>query len=278
MTGPDFVVAGPPESGGTRLAAALARHPALRLSWPDHDPRDGPSDVPGDAAEALWAETVTGLLGGSAGAPTHRQGLLAPYLLADFAAQQRLHERVAYPRLLVALRDPVDRAYAAWARARAAGTEPLADFVAALDAEPERARAGCGWGPRYAELGRYGVQLQRLYTLFSPSQVLLLRYPDLLAAPNSVTDRARAFLGVRPAPSRDRWARPGALDGTRDDGTRSGGPPPELRARVLDVFREDVRLLESVTSRAFGAWLTAAGERAPAASPSAPPGGPGAGR
>jgi len=277
MARPDFVVAGPPEAGGLRLAAMLADHPALGLG--------------GTAPTAGSARATDSAPG--------QQGELTPYLLADFTAARRLHESVAYPRLLVTLRDPVDRAYAAWQRARAAGTEPLADFGMALTAEPARAAAGCDWTWRYAELGQYGRQLRRLYTLYSPSQVLLVRYSDLLAAPAAARDRAYAFLGVRP---RERHATGDRPDLPRATGPRPtasairpesparpeptargeaavhtgtvadaaaalssfpGGAPPDARARAIGLFRLDIQLLESVTRRPFADWLTGEPATAP---------------
>lgn len=234
MTQPHFVVAGPPEAGGCELAAALARHPRLRLDG--SVPATRPDALVGDAVERQWGE-------------------VSPYLLADFTAARRLHEHVAYPRLLVMLRDPVDRAYAAWARARSAGSEPLADFGAALAAEPSRVAAGCGWGWRYAELGRYGGQLRRLYSLYSPSQVLLIQYGDLATAPGAVLERAHAFLGVGPGRPADRPAGPAPLD---------AGAPADVRTQAVELFRDDVRLLESVTRRPFAAWLTVPGVPVPA--------------
>jgi len=276
MAQPDFVVAAPPETGGARLVAVLASHPGLLLT----DEPPGPSaagkatDWPGAADEPAEAQADDGWEAGrTTGTPDRprmpagrRHGVVAPYLLADFAAQRRLHERTAYPRLLVALRDPVDRAYAAWRHARATGAEPLTDFVAALLAEPERAEAGYGWPWRYAELGRYGLQLRRLYTLYSPGQVLLVQYQDLAAEPAAVLDRVCGFLGVRKGAARDpRHPRigtgPAAADGP---GWSVDRPPPEVRAQVIGLFQEDIHLLETVTNRSFETWLTPSGETAPA--------------
>ncbi|ONH24764.1 hypothetical protein BL253_29530 [Pseudofrankia asymbiotica] len=285
MTRPDFVVAAPPETGGTRLVATLARHPGLLLTAPRQATAAAaptnqhwtPAGPVGPPADDMWEiGGAAGVEDGPAVPAGSRHGVVAPYLLADFTAQRRLHECMAYPRLLVALRDPIDRAYAAWRRARAAGAEPLADFVAALLAEPERARAGYGWAWRYAELGRYGCQLRKLYTLYSPGQVLLVHYPDLVAGPAAVFDRACGFLGVRKGAAGD--PRPELATGTGagvgagagagpavEPGQSDDRPPPELRARALELFQEDIHLLESVTHRSFGAWLTPSGGPAPVA-------------
>ncbi|MBX6390397.1 MAG: sulfotransferase, partial [Frankia sp.] len=240
-----------------------------RTGWAEHALADRPGGDRGGPAGTGAAAAGDGggrvLTHGPAG--RRRHGELVRYLLADFTAQRRLHELTPYPRILVPLRDPVDRAYAAWRRARAAGTEPIDDFAAALAAEPARAGAGGDWAVRYAELGRYGAQLQRLHTLFSPTQILIIRYTDLVAAPGVVLDQACRFLGVAP----DAGIAPDAV--RVDPPPTAGWPgahpaaPPELRAALVDLFRADILLLESLTRRSFGAWLAPAGEPAPVAAP-----------
>ena len=80
---------------------------------------------------------------------------------------------------------------------RSAGLEPEADFIRACRLEEQRAAAG--WGPfwRYVGLGRYGEQLEHLFTLFPRDQVLVLRYRQLREEPQESLDRVCAFLGVQ---------------------------------------------------------------------------------
>src|ERR1700742_1817219 len=102
----DFVVAGPPESGGDWLAAALTRHPNLRLADPAAPTRaplarqqaaDAPAGrphpgyVPAGRHHPIDAPAARQH---PAGLPSarHLDGIVAPYLLADFTAQRRLHE------------------------------------------------------------------------------------------------------------------------------------------------------------------------------------------
>ncbi|CAI7980176.1 MULTISPECIES: sulfotransferase [unclassified Parafrankia] len=210
------------------------------------------------------------------------RGESTPYYLAEFSAQRRMHELLPYLRMIAVLRDPVERAYANWLAHRRTGLEPLPTLIEALDAEEERCAAGWSRRWRYAELGRYGVQLRRLYTLFPPSQVLLVRYRDLVLEPAAVLRRVCGFVGaVDPAagfgcdsrifapatidPGTTRVVReavPAAVDpmdavlAELRRSLRPGPPPPPgLREQVLDRFRDDIALLGQLTGSSFAEWL-----------------------
>ena len=94
------------------------------------------------------------------------------------------------------LRDPVERAHSNWTHLWSAGLEPVGDFVRAC-AEEER-RIAAGWASfwHYIGLGRYGEQLEYLFTLFPREQVLVLRYRRLVDEPAQTLDRICGFLGV----------------------------------------------------------------------------------
>jgi hypothetical protein len=110
-------------------------------------------------------------------------------------------------RLIVLLRDPVERAWSHWKMeyARGAETQPFAWCIRQgrrrlLDADP--------WGHHrefsYVERGFYGEQLEALFGLFPRDQVLVLRAEDLNRHPDKALARVRDFLalpaGVAPEP------------------------------------------------------------------------------
>jgi hypothetical protein len=205
MALPDFLIAGAPKAGTTALHVALARHPQLYLSRvkePKHFLTNGPPKPqggPGDARtlrdqvwqrdryEALFADAPPGsLLGESTSLYLH-----------DPVAMQRIRTATPDVRIIALLRDPVDRAHSNWAHLWSAGLEPEHDFVAACRLEDKRAAAG--WAPfwRYLSLGKYGEQLDHLWSLFPREQTLVLRYRELRESPADTLDRITAFLGVR---------------------------------------------------------------------------------
>jgi len=203
---PDFLVAGVPKAGTSALHAALAGHPQLFL--PDvKEPKfflsDGPPPRiggPGDRQtyqehvwrrsdyEALFDPAPTGVLLGEA----------TPFYLHDLAAHPRIAALIPKAKIILVLRDPVDRAHSNWSHLWGAGLEPEADFLRAVALEPRRIERGWAAFWHYTGLGRYGEQLRHLLGHFPREQILLLRYRDLRDDPGGTVDRVCGFLGVAP--------------------------------------------------------------------------------
>ncbi|SFO70770.1 Sulfotransferase family protein [Geodermatophilus dictyosporus] len=300
---PQFVIAGAPKAGTTALHAALATHPGLYLS-PVKEPkyyltggRPPPRSRqrgPGDAHSAReWVWRRADYLRLFDGAPPGTvRGESTPFYLHDRAAQRRLVADVPGVRVIAVVRDPVDRAWSNWVHLRADGLEPEADFARAV--EREESRVAAGWAPfwHYRGLGRYGEQLRDLYALLPRSQVLLLRYRQLVDTPRETLDRVSDFLGVEPgvahtvAPEN---VKPFVADTPRYRAlarvTRAGAAlgayapprvwrqvsrpllaalhagrvprppvPVDVRRAVLAPLLPDVALLEELTGESFDDW------------------------
>ncbi len=304
MALPNFFVIGVPKAGTTALHVALAQHPRLYMSEikePKYFLCDGPPPThggPGDAKtfreriwrredyEALFARAPKGALRGES----------TPFYLYDPNAQHRLHQAVPDARLIAVLRDPIDRAHSNWTHLWSAGLEPEGDFLAACRLEQRRAKAS--WAPfwRYLDLGRYGEQLQRLYTRFSREQVLLLRYWQLRDEPARTLDRICGFLGIEtgllteiPAANVTTHATaslknrmlsallrslaavdaylPGPIRRLGGDALsrmiqseqhRRRPLTAEQRAELIPHFAADITLLQELTGETFDDWLRAA--------------------
>jgi hypothetical protein len=304
MALPDFFLLGAPKAGTTALHAALAQHPQLYLSRVKEPkfylcderppPRSGQRG-PGDAHSALewvWQRSKYEALFDPAPAGALR-GESTPFYLYDRAAHRRIHADVPNAKLVVVIRDPVDRAYSNWMHLRSDGLEPIGSFVEAWAAEDERVEAG--WAPfwHYRRLGLYGTQLRDLTTLFDASQVHVLRYRDLVERPGDALDAVCEFLGVStgmitgaqranshpyvPSSTRasvlGRTLRAGAAIGAyappqvwrrlsrpllatlqREDARRPV-LDADLRLRLVEAYREDNALLSEITGRSFADWL-----------------------
>jgi hypothetical protein len=203
---PDFLVIGAPKAGTTALHVALARHPGLYMSAvkePKFFLTDGPPPTkggPGDALtyrEHVWRRPEYEALFDPAPPGTLR-GESTPLYLYDRAAMRRIRETIPGARLIVVLRDPVERAHSNWTHLWSAGLEPVGDFVRACGEEERRVEAGWASFWHYIGLGRYGEQLEYLFTLFPREQVLVLRYRLLVDEPAQTLDRICEFLGVAP--------------------------------------------------------------------------------
>lgn len=202
---PDFLVAGVAKAGTTALYAALVEHPQLFLPTvkePKFFLSDGPpprDGGPGDVQtyqEHIWQRADYEALFDPA-PPGTLKGEATPFYLYDRAAHRRVRALVPDVRLVLMLRDPIDRAHSNWAHLWTSGLEPEADFRTACAAEP--ARRAAGWAPfwHYLAQGRYGEQLRDLYEVFPRERVLVLRFRDLQERPVETLDTVCAFLGVR---------------------------------------------------------------------------------
>ena len=301
MALPDFLVAGVPKAGTTALHAALSRHPGLYMS-PIKEPKffltDGPPPAkggPGDALtyrEHVWRRDSYEALFDAAPPGTLR-GESTPLYLYDRAALRRIRDLIPAVRLIVILRDPVERAHSNWTHLWSAGLEPVGDFVRAC-AEEER-RIAAGWASfwHYTGLGRYGEQLDYALSLFPREQVLVLRYRLLVDEPDATVDRICAFLGVetgivseiprenvtahpehtlahraaslgmragatvgRLLPGHAASAATHRLERFLQRGRRERQPLSwEQRQAMLPKFDEDIKLLEKVLGEDFGDWL-----------------------
>ena len=301
MALPDFLVIGAPKAGTTALHAALARHPGLYLSSvkePKFFLTDGPPPAdggPGDAQtyrEHIWRRADYEALFDDAPAGTLR-GESTPFYLYDRAAQRRIRALIPDARLIVILRDPVERAHSNWAHLWSAGREPIGDFVRACAEEDRRVAAGWSAFWHYTRLGKYGEQFEHLFRLFPREQVLHFRYARMLDEPARVLDEICAFLGVEqglisaiprenvtahPEPSATHAALSRALRGAEAVGRhlpgaagtamasrierflqRDARPRQPLtwaeRQIVLPRLENDIRLLEQVTGADFSDWL-----------------------
>ncbi|TFE32831.1 sulfotransferase [Frankia sp. B2] len=302
MALPDFLVIGVPKAGTTALHAALVRHPALFLpsvkepkfflSQGLPPARGGPGDAQ-TYQEHVWRRADYEALFDAAPAGTLK-GEVTPFYLYDLDAQNRIRRLLPKARIIVMLRNPVDRAHSNWTHLWAAGLESERDFVRACALERERRDAGWAQFWHYVSLGLYGEQLSHLFTLFSRDQVLLLRYRDLRDSPAATLDRVCEFLGVEtglvdlvpaenvtpfvadtpvnsvlraalrtggrighhfPVPARRTFRGPLLTALQRQKGGRPKLTAEQHRA-VLPYFVDDIARLEEITGLSYVDWLT----------------------
>jgi hypothetical protein len=145
-------------------------------------------------------------------------GEASPYYMFHPLAPSRIAAKLPDARLIVLLRDPVERAWSHYHNERRLQAEPLS-FEDAIRSEPERLAGqaeqmaadpgfqGFAWRHHsYLARGRYAEQLERLYGLFPPSHVLVVQSELLRADPNRVLEEVWRFLGLAPFTVRDRFA------------------------------------------------------------------------
>ncbi len=202
---PDFLIIGTKRGGTTSLWNNLLRHPQVAGMWPAARGRKSSDFFFSEWDQSLdWFRSHftshRSLPAADGGSLPVLAGEASPYYMYGPDIPQRMSVLVPDVRLVVLLRDPVERAFSHYQERRQEGVEPLT-FGEALAAEPERLSVGADTTPlggydqahdfySYRDRGLYLPQIKRLHQYFASEQVLILRSEDFYE------DYQRAFDGV----------------------------------------------------------------------------------
>lgn len=201
---PDFFVVGAIKAATTAVDEYLRQHPDVFMSpvrepnyfaFPDRNPAlrgpDG-TQAPVNHTSVTAFEDYRRLF---AGAGETVVGETSPTYLYWPGTADRIRRACPDARILIILRNPVDRAFSSYQHLLREDREPLA-FPAALDAEPERIRRGYGLLWRYVDVGRYTEQVRSYVERFEDVRVWL--HDELAADPDRFCEEIFGFLGLDP--------------------------------------------------------------------------------
>ena len=205
---PDFLVVGTKRGGTTTLFRALQSHPGVAPLFPSRQHTKSPHyfDLHYGRGEPWYRShfpTVRSLRQNDGQRLT---GEASPYYMFHPLAPGRIAADLPAVRLIVLLRNPVDRAASHhWDRLQH-GVEQL-PFELAVAMEPERLAgerermvADTAYQSHayehfsYLSRGHYAEQVEDLFRRFGQDRVLVLRSEDLYADPQRVYDRTLEFL------------------------------------------------------------------------------------
>src|ERR1044071_4465915 len=172
----DFIVPGAQKSGTTALHYFLKGHPQIVLPdrqemhfFDDEEIFSGPFDY--QLLHRPFPPRIRS---------TSIVGEVTPSYLYWGPAMERIHAYHPRIKLVILLRNPIDRAFAHWNMQRFKDREPL-DFLAALKEEPRRIAQPLSIESRrfaYVDRGFYSVQLERVFNFFPRGQVKLVKFDD----------------------------------------------------------------------------------------------------
>lgn len=121
------------------------------------------------------------------------------YMYWDHAAR-RIRQYNAKMKIIVVLRNPVQRAYSHWNMERVRNAEEL-NFHDAIKSESIRAQQCLPLQDRvhsYIDRGFYCKQINRLWRYFGKNNVLILRHESLLNNPKGTLKIVTDFLNIEP--------------------------------------------------------------------------------
>ena len=207
---PDFVIVGAQRAGTTAMYEYVTEHPSIasattkEVHYPDLHHDRGLSWYRGHFPTQASMEGIAERTGHAI------TGEASPYYLFHPLAARRLAQAVPDVRVIVMLRDPVERLRSHYSHAWRMGTErrPL---PLALDAEAavigrEARRLASGEVARsfehqhhsYFSRGRYAGQLERWFGCFPAERILIVESERFFAQPSVGFDRVLGFLGLEP--------------------------------------------------------------------------------
>jgi hypothetical protein len=176
-------------------------------------------------------------------------GEATPIYMYWYDAPRRMWEYNPNLKLIVLLRNPIERAYSHWNMMRSEGTDSL-PFWEAIQIERERCREELPLQHRYysyIDRGLYLDQLRRLWTFFPRDQVLILKNEALRHEPMQSLHSVCRFLGVDP---------PSAID-TMDVHSRPyvSAMSQSERDYLRSVFEFEIRGLERELGWNCSSWI-----------------------
>jgi hypothetical protein len=285
---PHFLIIGAHKAGTTSLHHYFEQHPQVFMTAvkePNFFSFDAsnPAHV-GEAASQFRVRSVEEYEALFAAAdPAAVRGEASPSYLTSYLAPQRIRQVLPDCRLIVSIRNPVDRTYSAYQMGVRAGriTKRVEDLDPSTDA--------------LFRPGLYAGALRTYFDLFGRQAVKVVLFDDLNARPSALMSELFRFVGVDPGFQVDTSyrfnpgglpARPGlhrflnslkripglqryapkrwrsALRKVRDGNLQKADPlDAQVRERWEDYFRDDIRRTEQLLGIDLSRWLTA--ERRP---------------
>lgn len=202
---PNFLIIGAAKAGTTAMWHYLRQHPEIFMSR-QKEPRffalyGKPVNFkgPGDQTRFKFVKELQEYQQLFAGVQNEKAiGEASPWYFYVESAAPAIKKMLPDVKLVVLLRDPVERAFSNYLHAVNEGLEPEPTFREAMEAEEIRIREN--WSPRfhYKSKGFYFNQLQHYLKFFDRDQLKVYLYEDLTNDPDAMFCDLFKFLGVDP--------------------------------------------------------------------------------
>jgi hypothetical protein len=245
---PDFLIIGAQKAGTSSLFHYLSQHPDIDL----------PSEKElhfFDIQYENGIEWYSNLFPKKRFLSRKITGEASPYYLFHPLAAERVHAHYSNIKLIVLLRNPIDRAYSHFQMERNRGIEPEPHFIRAVELENERIaneekQIKCGKinssdnfrNYSYVRRGLYGKQIALWLQYFLPRQILFIKSEDFFSNTNIHLERIQNFLGVSYVPLTDTRIINANIYPSLTDSERQ---------KMEGYFREDGQLLRQLIGDQF---------------------------
>jgi hypothetical protein len=239
----DFVIGGTQKGGTSAMDSFLRKHPEIcmpttRKELHFFDREEENRDY--KKYHANFKPTKKHRAIGEA-SPIYMYWETAPYRIWKYNPKMKW---------IVALRNPVERAFSAWNMEIKRGKEKLS-FAEAIEKEPKRCREALPLQHRvysYVDRGFYAHQVRRLFNIFGRENVLVLLSEELRNEHKKTLHRVFEFLGVDSS-----FVPPEASVFEQEYTDKIDN---RMRSRLIDVFYFDIKELEKPIGRDLSEWTS----------------------
>ncbi len=297
---PNFFILGAQKAGTTALYHYLKQHPQVYMSprkETNFFAQEGEKldfyQIGAPQSKKKLIDNTSAYCELFQGASNERAvGEASPWYLYNPRVPEKIKHYLPRAKLIVILRDPVERAYSHFLNSFRVGKEPLTDFAQALLEEEERIRNN--WHPlvyHYRQMGYYFAQLKPYFDMFKRDQIRIYLYEDFKANPTDALRDNFRFLNVddtfvpdmslkhnpagvpkskalylfflRQNPIKSMF-KPFIPEGLRKrivlglQNQNFDKPPqlsPELRQQLIQDYRDDILNLQDLLQRDLSRWL-----------------------
>ena len=240
-----FLICGTQKGGTTALDAYLRRHHQIQLAVKKEVHFfDKDEFFSGPQLDYGWYHSHFHDAAGKV-----LRGESTPIYMYWKAAAERIYHYNPLIKIIILLRNPIERAYSHWNMEFRRGNEDLS-FYDALISEADRCVSPEGKQHRiysYVDRGFYTKQITRLRAYFPDSNILILKSDFLLHQPSECLHSICAFLKVSP------------LEDTSEVCAHSLPYSQQMEARerlyLSSVFTKEIHLLEQMLNWDCNSWI-----------------------
>ena len=243
----DFIIAGAQKSGTTSLANFLSQHSKIFIP-PEKELHFFDDESVHWNNKELVATKYLERFGASI-SQNKILGDATPIYCYWQPSMQRIWSYNPNMRIILCLRNPVDRAYSHWSMEHNRGWDK-SPFPEAIKDEASRCREALPLQHRvysYISRGFYSEQLRRLWSFFPQNQTLILRHDDLSDNFLTVLQRIHRFLGL------DHEA-PITYSVNTNSGTYASSMDCNVRRQLQAIFDPEISQLEQMLGWDLKSW------------------------
>ena len=199
LPAPNFFIVGAAKAGTTSLHAYLSSHPQVFMSALKEPHYFADFDVTPELDNFLpiirSRSDYHELFKDSDGYIA--VGEASPSYLCDPAAAERIKSAIPTAKIIISLRNPVERAFSHYLMDFQRGSETLS-FEKALEFDLAHREKGWGKSAQYTELGLYSNQVESFLREFGRERVLIVLFEDLVRDTRGTMRQIAGFLGIDP--------------------------------------------------------------------------------